>query len=94
MKSYSITDYVNAGCEEMNAPAMVAMVTIANGKVCDTGCYAFSSGNCKAYKRLITENKTPSSPPETVKEEAKRRGVSINEVRRQRRDTIYSSTVR
>lgn len=85
MKSYSIDEYIEAGCEEMNIPAMIGVHGLSNGKVCDTGCHAFDGGNCKAYKNLIFERKAKEEPTETVRQEAERRSLSIKEVRRQRR---------
>ena len=85
MKSYSVAEYILAGCKEMDSPSMLAVHGLTQGKVCD-GCHAFNDGKCLAYKKL-TSFKTPISMTlqETVKQEAKRRGVSISQVRRWRR---------
>jgi len=85
MKSYSMEDYKKAGCKEFENPSMIAVHAIVGGKVCDTGCYAYHSGRCGAYKNLVNDRVVPETPTETVREEAKRRGISISEVRRQRK---------
>ena len=53
MKSYTIKQYLDAGCQEMEVPAMTAVHGMTGGKVCDTGCHAFDSGKCPAYKKLV-----------------------------------------
>lgn len=95
MKSYSITDYLKAGCPELERPDMMAVHGLTGGRVCDTGCWAFNGGGCAAYKKLTSlglgsPHKNPNQHKETVRAEAKRRGLSINEVRRQRRDASYN----
>jgi hypothetical protein len=92
MKSYSKQQYLDTGCRELVHASMIVIHGMTRGKVCDTGCHAFNKGQCEHYKRLI---KGPSNEivysnvkTETVKEEAGRRGVSIREVRRQRRDLL------
>jgi hypothetical protein len=92
MESYSIHEYRLAGCKEMDFPSMMAVHGLTQGKVCDTGCHAYNGGKCPAYKRLISPN--PHVPEtmahqETVRETAKRKGVSISQVRRWRKDGIY-----
>lgn len=86
MKSYKLKDYVAAGCPEMEYPSMVSLVGFTGGKVCDIGCHAFNNGSCKAYRKLITPLAQQAEPVETVREKAKRLGVSIKEVRKQRRE--------
>ena len=90
MKSYTIQEYLDANCEEMKDLTMRAVHGLSNGKVCDTGCHAFDNGKCTAYKNLISNQKAETQSNfeivETVREEAKRRNISISEVRRQRRD--------
>lgn len=54
MKSYTIQQYLNAGCPEMSIPIMVAVHGKTGGKVCDTGCHAFHNGKCPAYKKLTS----------------------------------------
>lgn len=87
MKRYEILDYIKAGCEELKHKAMVGVFGITDGKICDTGCHAYNNGNCKAYKNLINDrtDRKMIEPTETVRNEAKRRSISISEVRRQRR---------
>ena len=87
MKSYSIHDYQLAGCQEMHG-AMVVVHMATQGKVCDTGCWAFKDGQCPAYKKLTAPLSTKimqTFNADTVREEAERRKISISEVRRQRR---------
>ena len=85
MKQYTIEQYLDAGCEELKLPVMMAVHMLTRGKVCDTGCHAFNGGACKAYKNLVKGQTAISQPTETVREEAARRGVTIAEVRRDRR---------
>lgn len=88
MNSYSIDDYKKAGCKEIYNALMLGVHGITDGRVCDTGCHAFNNGGCQAYKILTqpTLRKVTSEiKTETVKEESLRRGISISEVRRQRR---------
>lgn len=89
MKSYSISEYIEAGCEEMDG-IMMAVHKATTGKVCDSGCAVFNEGTCHAYRKLILLDRLGKSPvkqQETVKQEATKRGISISEVRRQRRNT-------
>ena len=84
---FSLDDYNNAECPLMQeTPYMfVQIYRMTNGNVCDTGCYAY--GHCKACDRLHPTNHSPKNKyPETVRQEAARRGLGIREVRRQRRD--------
>lgn len=56
MKSYSVAEYQRAGCTDMK-DAMLAIHVIADGKVCDTGCWAFDDGKCPAYRRLTFDER-------------------------------------
>lgn len=73
----------------------------AKGKVCD-GCAHFDNGRCAAYLQLELSTDSAGKPlrnvamkeafavgygQESVKDEAARRGLSINEVRRRRNGT-------
>jgi len=53
MKSYTVEQYIKAGCPEMEHQNMMAVHGLTGGKVCDTGCHAFDSGKCPAYKKLV-----------------------------------------
>jgi len=91
MKSYTIHEYQAAGCLQYSSlevtATMLALHTVMGGKVCDTGCSFFDSGRCPAYKSLVRDTKTAISVhTETVRKEATRRGVSIKQVRRERRE--------
>lgn len=44
MKSYHVEKYIEAGCKELEKPAMYAVWGLTGGKVCDTGCHAFNGG--------------------------------------------------
>lgn len=52
MKSYTVQQYITAGCPEMDVSVMVAVHGKTGGKVCDTGCHAFNGGKCPSYKKL------------------------------------------
>lgn len=85
MKSYTVAEYLDAGCPELKIASMMLVHGITGGRVCDTGCHAFNGGGCQYYRNLIS-GKTPTKYAETVRQEAERRGVSIKTVRRERRD--------
>jgi len=84
MKSYTIDEYLRAGCTEIMVSAIMLNYSSLDGKVCDTGCWKFHNGKCGAYQRLIYNLKKPEVPYETVRDEAKRRDISISQVRRER----------
>ena len=101
MNRYELYEYVNAGCmyvedskfEKASPHVGAALHGFTNGKMCDTGCPVYNNGNCAAYKKMTAryEVKTKPSPLpriETVRNEAKRRGVSIKQVRRERREEM------
>lgn len=90
MKAYTIGQYLDAGCPFANdrkqLQVFMGVHQATGGKVCDTGCAWFVNGTCRAYKTLTH---TPHVDPpktftETVRDEATRRGLSINAVRRER----------
>lgn len=90
MKAFLPTDYLAAGCTfALEAPMPFMAVHQATvGRVCDTGCSWYTNGKCAAYRSLTATAEGQSVRPdagETVRQEAERRGLSINEVRRQRR---------
>lgn len=89
MKAYTVSQYKDAGCPEMENASMLAVHGITEGVVCP-GCYAFLNGDCPHYQKLIKGHNgvddLPGVAKETVREEAKRRGVSINTCRKERRD--------
>jgi hypothetical protein len=89
-KPYTVTDYLRAGCGQFKEGAvdLIALgIHSATGGLMCTGCPRFRS-RCIAYARLANAPLHINSPPpatvETVRNEAKRRGISIGEVRRQR----------
>lgn len=92
MESYSVEAYQKAGCKLL-ADEMAGISGIqgslvhglTGGKVCDTGCHAFNLGRCSAYQNLVNDREVLVAPVETVRAEAKRRGISISEVRRQKK---------
>lgn len=86
MNSYTMQQYLDAGCNQLGIRDLVAsaLYNATGGKVCDTGCPYFKEGNCEAYKNLTRRVTAKPAPTETVKQEAARLGVSINEVRRRR----------
>lgn len=62
MKSYTVQQYINAGCPEIENLTMLAVHGATSGKICDTGCWAFKVGGCPAYKKLIKVYKEVKSP--------------------------------
>jgi TfoX/Sxy family transcriptional regulator of competence genes len=87
MKPYEATQYLAAGCEfatESPRP-FLGVHGLTQGRVCDTGCAWYANAKCPAFKRLTAlPAALKADPVETVRQEAARRGLSINEVRRQR----------
>ena len=89
MKSYSLENYEDAGCKQLegiNLHTFLGLHTVMGGRICDTGCCYFDS-NPECFKRLTS--KVYAQKPiyvETVREESARRGISIKQVRRERRD--------
>ncbi len=89
-QSFTLTEYMDAGCMQMEIPKLgAALHAYTHGKMCD-GCPAYHGGKCESLRKMQRpENKSIQSPAgETVRQEAARRGISINEVRRQRRTAI------
>lgn len=89
MNRYSMDAYVSAGCAfyENSRPAFAVVWIGTTGQVCDTGCAWFEGGKCAAYRKLTIPAKVAAQqePQETVRETAKRLGISISEVRRRRK---------
>lgn len=95
MKSYSVREYIDAGCPEICSRMYLALHEATDGRICD-GCYLVLA--CQAYAKLTsvrpnTGFKIPAASgdckkvwSETIREEARRRGLSISEVRRQRKN--------
>jgi len=93
MESYSIEEYYDAGCPEYQKPDRIAisLYIFMRGRICDTGCSRFNFGACPAYKKMTKKKKEEWVPKrvlpvydETVRHEAKRRQISIGQVRRER----------
>lgn len=83
-----ITAFLESSCE-LNTPARIflAIYGLTNGHPCP-GCAYDMHGKCKARRELFKapEVKAPiQEPTETVRQTAERLGMSISEVRRQRR---------
>lgn len=91
---YSLSQYIAAGCLTLTRngklDAIGAGIHGATGGMPCNGCFMLNT-NCPAFAKLRGAGdsmpKVPkAAPTETVREEAARRGISIGEVRRQRRD--------
>lgn len=87
MNRYEINQYADAKCHfHQSAPLpFIAVHQATAGRVCDTGCAWYDNGKCASYRGLTHVAKVVAVPSETVRDEAARRGLSISEVRRQRR---------
>lgn len=90
MRAYTLEAYEQAGCPMQKTSSVIfaGLHEELGGKVCDTGCSMFRGGGCKAYQVLLRPSERAvqqASKEETVREEAARCGLSINEVRRRRR---------
>jgi len=83
---FTIKEYEDAGCMQMEVPFGTALHEHMRGRMCD-GCPKYNGSDCESLRKMRRpENKTLGSPAgETVREEASRRGIGIKEVRRQRR---------
>lgn len=85
----TLVEYKAADCPFYlhSPPAFYAVHGLTNGNVCETGCSWFDSGNCAAFRKLSIPYKVTAgqAPQETVRDTAKRIGISISEVRRRRR---------
>jgi len=92
--SFSVSQYVDAGCELAHPINLfVTVYRLTKGDPCTTGCAYYKGGQCKAHLALNRGGTTVKAPvvpkySETVKQEAARLGVSISEVRRRRCRTI------
>ena len=87
MNAYTLEEYDAAGCPFLADSTLrfCSLHIITDGHVCD-GCGNFDGGKCAAYRKLIVPTKTAvQAPQETVRETAKRLGITIAEVRRRRR---------
>lgn len=84
MRAFTFLEYRQAGCFQAEDAIGLGIHAATNGRMCD-GCPAFKN-RCEAYAKLphMASVRAPVTRTETVREEAKRRGVSINEVRRLR----------
>ena len=89
MKSETVDAYAAVDCPfyRANKTMFVFVWLNTHGQVCDTGCAEFDNGKCSAYRKLIVPAKVEAQqePQETVRETAKRLGISISEVRRRRK---------
>ena len=89
MDRKSMDAYVDAGCifYENSRPAFAFVWIQTTGQVCTTGCAWFDGGKCPAYRKMTIPAKAAAQqePQETVRDTAKRLGISISEVRRRRR---------
>lgn len=90
-KRFELHEYIDAGCPQLKDAIGVVLHNSTNGKICD-GCPEYNNGQCEAYKKMISRQAgfTPVEKfvaGETVRQEAKRRGISIKQVRRERRDS-------
>lgn len=85
MKEFPISDYAKAGCRITNMTvAMELLYEVTKGQVCN-GCPKYKNPDrCTAHRNLVNNVDVSKPPRETVRAEAKRRGTSISEVRRQR----------
>ncbi len=93
MQRFELAEYIAAGCFQVErGPGFtvgVGLHGLTNGRMCD-GCPKFKEGRCPSYKELIRglaqKKRDMFTPTETVREKASRLGISISEVRRQRRN--------
>ena len=85
---FSIEDFLKTDCQLLEPfPIFIGLYRVTGGDPCTTGCAYFKGGKCPAYMKLNIPAKVEAQqePMETVRETAKRLGISISEVRRRRR---------
>ena len=96
-KPYSLAHYLAAGCETLTRNGKLDAIGAGihgatGGKPCN-GCHA--NKGCAALAKLRALDgaalRTVAVTPETVREEAARRGLSIGEVRRQRQAGVVAA---
>lgn len=92
METSEVVDFLAAGCEiAVRSPNLFdGLFQATNADPCTTGCAYFEGGRCDAYRQILkkrneNKNNTIRSLGESVKDEAARRGISISQVRKERR---------
>ena len=93
-KSFTFEQYNLARCHQIhgdtnrpgNPTFMHTLIDSTGGKVCNN-CSWYSNASCEAYKFLMSDRPFSDIQPvftERVRDEAKRLGLSLSEVRRRR----------
>lgn len=92
MSGPRVQDFLNAGCELASPLTLfLGIYGLTNGKPCEGCAYDMHGSKCAARKTLFAAPPKAlyvAPPTETVREEASRRGISISEVRRQRKGRV------
>lgn len=89
MDSFTLLQYQESGCNLIFGLSEYDPEKIYRNNInpCNNACRFFDNGNCIAYQKLLAIRPTSATRAiftNTVREEAKRLGISISEVRRQR----------
>ena len=92
--AYSLEQYLAAGCITLMRDGKIDLIGAgihgATGGMPCNGCFMLRM-NCPAFAKLrgsVAAIVSSPQPTETVRQEATRRGLSIGEVRRQRRTVV------
>ena len=84
MQSFTVEQYRDAGCWQFEVPAMaLGLHAYTRGRMCE-GCPRYEGGRCPALRRMLSPVSVIQSSGETVRQEAARLGIGVNEVRRRR----------
>lgn len=92
---FSMREYEDAGCMKFDVPFLIvkALYLYTNGVMCK-GCPKFQGGSCKSFRKMLAANSPQPQQAEyiePVRAEAARRGISIKQVRRERRQKEATS---
>lgn len=97
--------FAKAGCHLVTETGIASAVVLFNsiyqatdGNPCD-GCSYYENGKCEAYKSLLRNRRyaprqspgIPQAAQETVKQEATRRGISLAQVRKERKEQYWAA---
>ena len=97
MESFSLLQYQEAGCNLIFGLSEYDPEKIYKNNInpCNSNCRFFDNGNCIAYQNLQAIRPLSATKvvcTNTVREEAKRLGLSLSEVRKIRRNLNSKNT--
>ena len=84
---FTALEHIESNCMQFEKLLLgLALYNKLNGALCNPECPAFQNGSCKSYKMMHRGTITQPVSTETVREQAKRLGISISQVRRNKQD--------